>query len=534
MIRKLQKLYLSALFVLGVGLSAFFATVLVRGIVHPSVPWKSVAASSHAPEFIAQNSVITPSPRASRSPFGTLDRESMFKPTPELVALAAQFPGPPARDAEPKVARQDKLEPAPAGIDITAISDAALRDNGDGPPRATFTTASRDALGASREQDGSLRILQIGDSHTAADLFTGEIRKELQARYGDGGVGYVDIGQPHPGVRSAVLKTSVSDGWTYNALQKSGDASRFYLSGFDAETSRSGERLVFTSPQPIPYNVIEIEFVASPASGSVDISFDDLPPIHRSLVSSKRDRIVERLLPDGSGPRQISKLSITTTENKPVIVASVSIVNTTYGVSYSNVGFPGATIDIINKFDPRLFGHELQRINPQIVVLAFGTNEGFNDNLDLAAYREGYLNVVGMIRKNLPMARVVIVGPADGNRVPGPCIKDPMSGRCGAARRVEAGDEGACPWPTPPKLRGVRDVQRRIAEDESIPFWDWAGIMASKCGAHAWFTTNPRLMAADHVHFTAEGYKTSARAFAEFLMPLVSPLRRENYALSHH
>jgi lysophospholipase L1-like esterase len=58
--------------------------------------------------------------------------------------------------------------------------------------------------------------------------------------------------------------------------------------------------------------------------------------------------------------------------------------------------------------------------------------------------------------------------------------------------------------------------------------------MSSKCGAHAWFTSTPRLMAADHVHFTAEGYRTSARAFAEFLMPLVSPLRRENYALSHH
>jgi hypothetical protein len=41
-------------------------------------------------------------------------------------------------------------------------------------------------------------------------------------------------------------------------------------------------------------------------------------------------------------------------------------------------------------------------------------------------------------------------------------------------------------------------------------------------------------MAAVHVHFTAEGYKASAKAFAEFLMPLVSPLRRENYAFSHH
>jgi lysophospholipase L1-like esterase len=522
MIRNLQKFYLSMLFLLGVGLIAFFATVFVRGIVHPLVPAKSIAAGTHLPELIAENSTPPAAARVAQSPFGALDRESMFKPTPELIALAAQFGRPRAQESEPKIAQEDRLQAGPKLVDTAALNDATLRDN-ESVPRATFTTASRDALGATREQRGSLRILQIGDSHTAADLFTGEVRKELQARYGDGGAGYVDIGQPHPGVRSGVLKTSVSDGWIYNALQKSGDASRFYLSGFDAEASRSGERLVFTSPQPMPYDVIEIEFVASPGSGSVDITLDDLPPIHRSLVFSKRERIVERLLPDGSGPRQISTLSITTTENKPVIVSSVSIVNKTYGVSYSNVGFPGATIDIVNKFDPRLFGHELQRINPQIVVLAFGTNEGFNDNLDLAAYRERYLNVIGMIRKNLPMARIILIGPADGNRVSGP-------------RRAEAAEnyEGSCPWPTPPKLRGVRDVQRQIAEDENLPFWDWSGIMSSKCGAHAWFTSTPRLMAADHVHFTAEGYRTSARAFAEFLMPLVSPLRRENYALSHH
>ena len=37
-----------------------------------------------------------------------------------------------------------------------------------------------------------LVILQIGDSHTAADYFTGELRQKLQARYGNGGVGYLE------------------------------------------------------------------------------------------------------------------------------------------------------------------------------------------------------------------------------------------------------------------------------------------------------------------------------------------------------
>lgn len=37
----------------------------------------------------------------------------------------------------------------------------------------------------------SLSILQIGDSHTAADLFTGMVRQILQEKFGQGGIGYV-------------------------------------------------------------------------------------------------------------------------------------------------------------------------------------------------------------------------------------------------------------------------------------------------------------------------------------------------------
>src|SRR5947209_8146551 len=177
MIRKLQRFYLSALFMLGVGLIAFVATVLIRGIVHPSAAAKSIAASAHLPELIAENSATPPASRPAQNPFGTLDRASMFKPTPELIALAAQFAWRPSRAADPKIAREDKLETAPALVDTAALG-ASPHDN-DTVPRATFTTATPDALGAAREQRGSLGILQIGDSHTAADLFTGEVRKEL-------------------------------------------------------------------------------------------------------------------------------------------------------------------------------------------------------------------------------------------------------------------------------------------------------------------------------------------------------------------
>lgn len=43
-------------------------------------------------------------------------------------------------------------------------------------------------------------IVQLGDSHTAADLFSGELRRLLQARYGDGGIGLVPA-TAVPGIR---------------------------------------------------------------------------------------------------------------------------------------------------------------------------------------------------------------------------------------------------------------------------------------------------------------------------------------------
>ncbi|MGE0339711.1 MAG: hypothetical protein AB7O79_07500, partial [Xanthobacteraceae bacterium] len=89
----------------------------------------------------------------------------------------------------------------------------------------------------------SITILQIGDSHTAADFLTGELRRQLQARYGDGGAGYMSAGRPHMGVRSSAFRINASDGWSYEALQQSVDVAKFWLSGFNAIAKEGGETI---------------------------------------------------------------------------------------------------------------------------------------------------------------------------------------------------------------------------------------------------------------------------------------------------
>jgi lysophospholipase L1-like esterase len=411
-------------------------------------------------------------------------------------------------------------------------SDAGLFESA-GSAEPIRLAASR-AKPRAAARPGGFTILQIGDSHTAADYFTGEVRRILQARYGNGGVGYVDVGKPHPGVRSAVLSVSATAGWTYAALQKASDPNLFFLSGFDATATRGGESIAFRASQPVPYDRIEIEVATGPGFGAIDIAVDSLPPERRSLAAPEYGRIVFRIMPEHRSTDKVRRLTITTLDDRPATISSVGIFNKGRGLSYSNVGFPGATIDIVNKYDPKMLDDELKRLAPQIVVLAFGTNEGFNDDLDLAHYRSRYHNVVKKIRASLPHGQIVMVGPPRADRVAAICVKDPQSAACKAAgTEAELDSPRECPYQTPPRLDPVRQVQRDLAKEENIPFWDWSGIMPAKCGAHTWVMASPRLMAADHVHFTREGYKVSATAFAAFLSPIVNQLRRQQYALSN-
>lgn len=418
-----------------------------------------------------------------------------------------------------------EAEPAPPPPSAPAAEPA--RDQLPGKiPGAVFSLPS---AVAGEQKRGGLTILQIGDSHTAADFFTGEVRQLLQARFGDGGIGYLNAGRPHPGVRSAIVKVNASPGWTYSALQKSSDLEQFYLSGFNATVTSSGESLAFTASQPAAFDLIEVEALFGPGRGGVSIAIDDLPPVVHALDGPQNEKRVFRVTPSQGAPYDFHKMTITSTGSGPVTIASVGVFNRSYGVSYSAIGFPGATVDIMNQINGRLFGDELRRLDPQLVVLAFGTNEGFNDNLDMAKYAERYRMVLKKIRENLPRARVILVTPPNANRLPGRCKGEGGSASC----RARSGDEQGCFWSTPPALDKVRDLQRQIAKQENFMSWNWGEITPGDCGAHALVNASPRLMTPDHVHFTGEGYKAGARAFAKFLIPVVEQMRLGGDAVSN-
>jgi lysophospholipase L1-like esterase len=261
--------------------------------------------------------------------------------------------------------------------------------------------------------------------------------------------------------------------------------------------------------------------------------------------------VVIRLVPDHAPTGKLKEVLVTTAGQGTVALASMSIYNNKSGVTYNSVGYVGAQVSLLNKMPDKLFADDLTRINPQIVVVSFGTNEADNEHLDVAQYAKTYERAINKIKTALPAAQIIVISPPDFNEIPSGCSKEKVAeatcrgAPAGAAYALSSANSsapgsspaaagGECTWRTPAKLAQVRDVQREIAKRRGLVYWNWATIMPSECGAHQWYSASPALMSHDHVHFTAEGYKRSAEAFLNVLIPVIEKVRAGANAVSNN
>jgi lysophospholipase L1-like esterase len=481
----------------------------------------------HAPSRSSPNQYIAANFVFQKAAVAEAAAKFAAKPTSETSTAVAQTV-PLDRSTDPAISATD--------VSLTTATDGATPT----PPAGERLPLELATATASLPQRATqaVRILQLGDSHTAADYFTGELRRRLQARFGIGGSGYLAAGKPHLGIRTGLFKIAASDGWTYQALQKSdsASASAFWLSGFNAVSATPGHSITYSSDAPVSFDAVEIEAVRQPHGGTIEVRLDGVLKGTFALNGAAVEPIVFRLRPKQQPVERMRQLEIKTTGDGPVVISSVAIYNNRSGVTLSAVGFPGATISVLNKLAPDLFADDLRRIDPQIVILAFGTNEASNDKLSPQSYGTTYQGVIDKIKAALPAASVVILGPPDGEEHGQSCKTASVEAACRAATsdlpkesgtqpgspaQPDNASEADCSWHQLPKLTEVRDAQRDIASRGSYAYWNWASIMPEQCGAQHWVTASPPLMTPDHIHFTHDGYAKSADAFLPTLLPLV-------------
>ena len=351
------------------------------------------------------------------------------------------------------------------------------------------------------ERNDPVHILQIGDSHTAGDRITGKMRVDFQARFGNDGRGVLLPGVPYAGYAPYQVQIT-TEGWTTEVAPLAASGVNAYASyGSAGVRGRVGPGDVMElrfDPGSEPVWVVVCGWPRGPGDGLavqgdaetrvVDLhrSPNSTAPVCVSLSPFQRPVSEIRLLGVGSGVTLSSVL--TAKDGSGMRVSDAWTARERPGVLVSNLGVVGSTLADFASRDEAMLGQEFGVFSADLVILAYGTNEGFDDGLDGAAYERLLHRQIARIRRLSPGTPILILGAPDALRSgePGGCSADGM-------RRP------------PANLAVVRDVQRRVSAEMGVAFWDWQGRMGGECSADRLATMAEPLMRGDRVHFTSEG-----------------------------
>lgn len=347
-----------------------------------------------------------------------------------------------------------------------------------------------------------LSIIQIGDSHTAGDMLTNGWRRPWQAEYGAGGRGPMAVGKPYPGYLTWGVTARQSADWTANALfgrQRVADGPALGFSGFTQSAHHAAASLQLSADGPtFQFDRFSLCGLTGPDKGGVRITMGDVTR-EESFVAP----VPGVACFDLATPAPVGAVAITTLDDRPVELTSWDSRRQGGGIVLANLGVVGSRFAHFGRNADMVLETELRHAHPDLLVIAFGTNEGFDPSLRLDEAEAAMRTQIARIRRLLGYGvPILLLGPPDAasNRadVALPAMAETVS--CGQG------------WWVPGNLARIRQMQMRLADELNLAFWDWQQAMGGACSSPAWVAQG--LQRGDHVHFTAEGGRRLGEALA--------------------
>src|SRR5271170_173613 len=137
-----------------------------------------------------------------------------------------------------------------------------------------------------------VRVIQFGDSHTAADVFTGALRTLFQQKFGDGGAGFSFAGYPFAGYHIHGTRRAQSTGWLAlgTHLSDIGDG-MVGMGGVSLRTEAAGNWVSLDADA----TSLEVQYLVQPNGGSIEIRDND------NLIATVSTASSDTLAPDTAG-----------------------------------------------------------------------------------------------------------------------------------------------------------------------------------------------------------------------------------------
>jgi len=330
-------------------------------------------------------------------------------------------------------------------------------------------------------------ILHYGDSPTTADLITGDVRSQLQQRFGDAGRGYTLIAKPwawygHRGVE-------ISDhGWhirTGVGLMREG----IYGLGGAAFEGQPGAWSKFRLTES-QQTAVDVGYLTKPGGGSFEVEADDQSIADQSTdADAQASASVHVPLPAGTRAVTIRPTSGTVT------LFGADFRRGSTGLLYDSLGLNGATTSVVARvMQPTIWKQQLEHVAPTLVIVNYGSNESSFGSFVHKLYATELRLAIQRIRQADPGTPILIMSPMD--------------------RGERAGLDEIKTMNTIPEIVAI---QRQVAADTHCAFFDTFDAMGGDGTMSRWYSSSPRLVTADLLHPTPQGATIVATLFVEQL-----------------
>lgn len=427
----------------------------------------------------------------------------------------------PVATAKPK----PKPQPRPAGesqpadaADAWVVPDAqavqeALADSE--PPESQAQAPSSPALTPQWMAVGpkqTFRVAFWGDSHLAAGFFTQELGRRAGLEPDQVHSAFVAATLTRPGVRLPVRKACASPEWRHESAH------------------------AVTAAALTPGPALVSQVAAKPdASLAWDLRNAQREPTQRSvsLLFQQTDEPIRIAIRIDGGPEQELRLegipgpsALELQGDAPLSTLQLRLIagslrNHGLGLRVPEsahlqvdlFALPGATVRGWQNANLDYLRTWFSDAPPyQLVVLAYGTNEGNEKPFDATAYGQTLRQSVVQLKQVFPQAACLLIGPGDR----GILVPRTRPTKKQAGHKTPAKKQG----PAVDLLKYSRihaqitRIQQSVGREMGCQTWSMMLAMGGKAGVYTWVRQRPPLMANDLIHFTVPGYQHLAQTFA--------------------
>lgn len=358
-------------------------------------------------------------------------------------------------------------------------------------PRGNALSAFHSGLRQVAQAAHPVRVVVLGDSHTAGLVLPSVLKRTFAARFGDGGLGYFFPVRPWRYYEAEGVRTSRASEWSPLRIRMSDRiAQALGLGGVAVETSTSGAAAEIEFERAEDAQRVELWSYAQPTGTELEIAFDGRVVAHQNLQDSRPHLVVTEVRRESGA----SRMRFSTVRDGTARIFGVVAERAAHGVVVDALGINGARLTDQLWWEDSMFRESLVRRDPALVVLQYGTNES-GDDIPLLRYEAGARRAVTRIRETVPNASCVLVGPTD---------------RPQRIRRRQ--------YVHRPRTDEIRSIQRRLASELGCGFFDTVAFQGGAMSTDRWALMDPPFASADRVHLTRSGYERWATVLADALL----------------